>query len=146
MDWEKCQKEFIRKVEIDGDKIKSILKMADIELGIIKNIPVNDNSASKLVKDYYEIIKELMTALLLSYGLKSDNHECLVSFTKRKYPRYEYEVKIIHDLKNIRNRVSYDGFFVKKGYIENNRLELWHIIDLLKKLVEDNVPKPGQTD
>ena len=34
MDFERCMKEFIRKVEIDNDKIKSILKMAEIELNI----------------------------------------------------------------------------------------------------------------
>ena len=146
MNWEKCQKEFIRKAGADIDKIKSILKMAGIELSIIKNIPINDDSASKLAKDYYEIIKELMAALLLSYGFKSENHECLISFIKQKYPQHEYEVGAIHDLKNIRNRISYDGFFVRKDYLENNKLELEHIIDLLKKLINENVPELGQMD
>ena len=133
-------------MQIDIDKIKSILKMTKLELDIITKIPVSENSASKLAKDYYEIIKELMTALLLSYGLKSENHECLISFMKQKYPQYEYEINIVYTLKNIRNRVSYDGFFVEKHYLESNKLEFEHIIDLFNSLIKTNVPKLGQTD
>lgn len=146
MDFERCEKEFIRKVDKDIEKIKSILKMAELELDIISKIEVNANTASKLAKDYYEIIKELLTALLLSYGLKSSNHECLVSFLKTKYPQYEFESGIIHELKNIRNRISYDGYFVGEDYIAKNKIEFNHIIDLLKKLIKENVPYVGQLD
>ena len=146
MDFERCKKEFIRKVDKDMEKIKSILKMAEIELGIISSIEVNANTASKLSKDYYEIVKELLTALLLSYGLKSSNHECLVSFLKTKYPQHEHETKIIHELKNIRNRVSYDGYFVGEDYITKNKTEFSHIINLLKKLIKESVLNLGQSD
>jgi len=88
MDFERCKKEFIRKVEVDKEKIKSILKMVKIEQEILSKIDIDPNTASKLAKDYYEIIKELLTALLLSNGLKSSNHECLISLlslsTRRK--------------------------------------------------------------
>ena len=146
MNWDKCAKEFIRKVELDIDKVKSILKMAKIESNIITKIPINNESASKLAKDYYEIIKELMIALLLSYGLKSENHECLISFVKHKYPRYEYEIEVIHELKGIRNRVSYDGFFIEESYITSKKLEFKHIIDILKRLIDEKVPELGQMD
>jgi len=79
-------------------------------------IKIDQETASVIASDYYEIIKELLTALLLKNHLKSDNHECLISFFKQNFPEYEYEAKIIHQLKNIRNRVSYDGIFVKKDY------------------------------
>ena len=39
----------------------------------------------KLVSEYYEVIKELLIALLLKQGLKSYNHECLISFFKKEY-------------------------------------------------------------
>ena len=85
MDYERCRKEFIRKVDVDKEKIKSMIKMANIEQGLIAEVKLDSNSASKLVKDYYEIIKELLIALMLSCGLKSDNHECLISFFKNKF-------------------------------------------------------------
>ena len=146
MDFERCKKEFIRKVEKDTEKIKSILKMTNLELGIISKIEINADTSSKLVKDYYEVIKELLIALLLSYGLKSSNHECLVSFLKMEFPMHEYEAKTIHELKNMRNRVSYDGYFVDQDYVNKNKPEFEHIISLLNELIKDNVPNLGQLD
>jgi len=36
MDWNICMKEYIRKVEIDNEKIKSILKMCSVRLKFVK--------------------------------------------------------------------------------------------------------------
>lgn len=138
MNWQKCLEEHIIKVDKDSEKIKSIIRMCDIRLKIVKQIKINQETASVIAYDYYEIIKELLTALLLKNRLKSDNHECLISFFKQNFPEYEYETKIIHQLKDVRNRVSYDGIFVKKEYVETNKLEFQHIIYLLKKLLESS--------
>ena len=138
MDWKICLQEHIKKVDQDGEKISSILKMCDIRLRVLQGVELDEETASVIAADYYEVIKELLTALLLKNGLKSDNHECLISFFKFKFPKYEYEAKVVHQLKNVRNRVSYDGVFVKKEYIETNKLEFQHIIDLLKKLLENS--------
>jgi len=72
---------------------------------------------------------------LLKHGLKSNNHECSISFFKKKFPQNEYEAATIHNLKNVRNRVSYNGVFVKKEYVLENKLEFEHIIKLLNGLV-----------
>lgn len=146
MDFDRCKREVIRTVEKDIDKIKSIIKMSELELKIISKIEINNDTASKLSKDYYEIIKELLTALLLAHGMKSSNHECLISFFKHNFPQYEFEAKIMHELKNIRNRVSYDGCFIEGGYISRNMVEFTHIIGLLKNLIRDSVPELGQSD
>jgi len=135
MSWENCKKEHIRKVEVDNEKIKSILKMASVRLDFLKKQEVDEKTASIITEGYYEVIKELLTALLLKNGLKSDNHECLISFFKNKFPKYEYEVNVLYELKNIRNRIEYDGFFVDKSYLDKNKLEFEHIIVLLKKLI-----------
>ena len=74
-------------------------------------------------------------ALLLKHGLKSDNHECLISFFKDKFPQYDYEAKAIYQLKEVRNRVTYDGVFVKEDYIKRNVLEFKNIITLLDNLI-----------
>ncbi|MBU4284034.1 MAG: hypothetical protein KJ968_02935 [Nanoarchaeota archaeon] len=136
MNWQKCLEEHITRVDKDSEKIKSIIRMCNIRLKIVKQIKIDQETASVIASDYYEVIKELLTALLLKNELKSDNHECLISFFKQNFPEYEYETKIIHQLKDVRNRVSYDGVFVKKDYIDINKLEFQHIINLLKKLLE----------
>jgi uncharacterized protein (UPF0332 family) len=137
MDWDICKKDHIRKVRVDKDKIGSILKMCSVRLKFVKKQEVDNETASIVTEGYYEIIKELLTALLLKNGLKSDNHECLISFFKKNYSEYEYEINIIYELKNIRNRISYNGLFVEKQYLIKNKLEFEHIIKLLIKLVRE---------
>ncbi|MBS3143865.1 hypothetical protein J4446_03265 [Candidatus Woesearchaeota archaeon] len=80
MDWDICEKENIRKVSVDEDKIDSILKMCSARFKFVKKQEIDKETASIITENYYEIIKELLTALLLKNGLKSDNHECLISY------------------------------------------------------------------
>jgi uncharacterized protein (UPF0332 family) len=137
MHWSTCLQEHIKNIEPDQEKIASIRKMCDIRLKVTKNIGLDEETASIIATDYYEVLKELLVALLLKNGLKSDNHECLISFFKHNFPQYEYEAQIMHALKNVRNRVSYDGIFVKEEYINSNKLEFEHIIKLLHGILED---------
>jgi uncharacterized protein (UPF0332 family) len=137
MPWETCRSEHIKTVQPDRERINSIIKMCRVRLRVTEEVKLDDQTASIIATDYYEIIKELLTALLLKHGLKSDNHECLIAFFKNRYPQYEYETSAIHQLKDVRNRVSYEGIFVQKSYIEMNRLEFRHIIELLEKLLSE---------
>lgn len=135
MKWDEC-KGHVKKVDVDGEKIVSILKMCKAREKILLKLEIDDETASIIASDYYEVIKELLVALLLKNGLKSDNHECLISFFKENYPEYEYEVKTIHQLKDVRNRANYDGIFVKKEYVLMNKREFENIIGLLHEIVE----------
>lgn len=57
-------------------------------------------------------------------------------FFKEYYKQYDFEIKLIHELKHVRNLVSYEGFFVSKDYIERNKNNFENAIIKLKKLVE----------
>ena len=135
MNWEICEKEHIKKIQTDKEKIGSIIKLTNARLKVIKQINKDDETASIITADYYEVIKELLTALLLKHGFRSDNHECLISFLKKYYKEYEYETNLIFELKNIRNRINYDGIFVRKSYLIKNELEFNNIIEILKNLI-----------
>src|SRR3989344_8892741 len=126
----------MKEIQVDQGRINSIIKMSDLILRVTKEIKKDEETVSVIVANYYEIIKELLTALLLKNGMKSDNHECLISFFKKHY-NYEYENKLVHELKNIRNRIHYEGVFVKESYLDKNELELNHIIELLKRLINE---------
>ena len=131
MSWEKCKVEQVRKVEIDIERVNSILRMCLIRLRVVQGILLDRETASIVAEDYYEIIKELLTALLLLQGLKSENHECLIAFFKQAYPAKEYETGIIFELKKIRNKISYEGFFIELEYVQRNMVEFRHIIHFL---------------
>ncbi len=138
MGWEECIGH-LRNVSKDVDKAKSILKLCNVRLRIVLGVKLDSETASIIAEDYYEIIKELLTALLLLSGKKSDNHECLIAFFKKDYPQKEYEIATIYELKRIRNAIDYEGLFVDKSYVERNRLELKHIIEFLTREVEEKL-------
>ncbi len=139
MSWEECAATHIRRVELDSDKVNSILKLCAVRLRVVKLIPLDGETASVIAEHFYEIMKELLTALLLLHGLKSDNHECLLAFFKKIYPEKEYEIKVLYNLKIIRNKIDYEGLFVDKEYIERNRLEFIHIITFLHDEIQERL-------
>jgi uncharacterized protein (UPF0332 family) len=145
MSWQNCVKEFIKMVEADKEKVNSIIKMSSVRLRLLKQQVADEETASPITADYYEIIKELLVALALLHGFKSDNHECLIAFFKEYYPQYEYEVTIIYKLKNNRNKISYNGFFVKKQYLDENRKEFERIINLLNNLLSEKLKSFNKT-
>ena len=60
MNWDKCRQEFIRDIEIDCEKIKSILKMSEVRAGFLKKQEYDEKTCSIITEGYYETIKELL--------------------------------------------------------------------------------------
>jgi len=116
----------------DKEKAKSILKMTDTTLKMIKEINI-DKFSSNITKEYYEIIRELMTIILLLDGYKTygeGSHKKLIEYLELNYREFDKsEIYFIDDLRNIRNKIAYDGFFVEINYILNNIKNIQRIIE-----------------
>src|SRR3989344_8925910 len=85
MNFRDCiEKRLVKKIQPNKDMASSLVKLANIRLENLGNLK---NSTLK-AETYYEIIKELITALLAIEGYKSYSHECLISFAKNKYQDY----------------------------------------------------------
>lgn len=136
MPWKKCEQEFIRNVEIDSEKISSIVETAELRLKYIKTAKANKENVSFIIEGYYEIIKELLVALLLLYGLRSKNHQCLISYFYNKYENYEGEAYLIAQMSYLRNRLDYYGEQIDFGFYEKNKNEFESIIKILVNLVK----------
>lgn len=139
MSWDLCLKEFITNISKDKSRAAALLKMASLRYEFWSNLKFDSKYSSIAVDGYYEVIKELLTALLYLEGYKSENHECLIAYLKQKYPEMAYEVGFIHQLKTIRNDIDYKGFFVNSEYLDRNMLELKHIIETLIKLIKNKL-------
>jgi uncharacterized protein (UPF0332 family) len=116
MNFNLCQKHYLKRIFIDKDKIKSMLKIVNNRLNFIKEVKNKKQYSSIICEQYYEIIKELLIALLISHGFKSKNHECLISFFKHSFPEYEYESIIIYNLKIKRNKLDYEEKLIEDSY------------------------------
>ena len=51
----------------------------------------------------------------------------------------KYEIAFIDDLRVTRNKIAYDGFFVKESYIDRKLNEILKIIDKLKGIVRKKI-------
>lgn len=136
MDWNLCKSKFIRIVEKDYEKINSIIKSSDKRLSFLQSNKVTVDNVSFIVEGYYEIIKELLVALLLKNGLKSGNHQCLISFFYKEHKDFEFEANLISQMSYLRNRLDYYGEIIDFNFYDKNKEEFDKIILLIKKLIQ----------
>jgi len=139
MDWNECKNKFIRNVEIDKERINAILKKSMQRLKRAKNTEINLENISFVVEDYYEVIKELLVALLLKNGLRSKNHQCLISYFYKENPDYEKEAYLISQMSFFRNRLEYYGEDIPIDFYEDNKEEFEKVINLITKLINKNI-------
>ncbi|MDO8517624.1 MAG: hypothetical protein Q7S33_05880 [Nanoarchaeota archaeon] len=123
------------KITPDKKRAKSILNMVLLIEERIKN----ENKVkfvSLIICDYYEIIKELITAILLIDGYKTLSHKDLIDYLSENYKEFsEQEIDLIDNLRIFRNRISYEGFEIDKDYLARNENSFMQIIKKLKELV-----------
>ncbi|MBW2976987.1 hypothetical protein KY347_06085 [Candidatus Woesearchaeota archaeon] len=135
MSWGLCASKFIRNVEVDEEQIISIVETADKRLEFIKSNKVTNENVSFIVENYYEIVKELLVALLLKNGIKSSNHQCLISYFYKEFPDYEFEANLISQMSRLRNRLNYYGEKIDFEFYDKNKKEFGKLIALIKNLI-----------
>jgi len=122
----------------DKEKAKSILKMVDSTLEMIAQI--NKKFSSNIAKEYYDVIRELTTIILLLDGFKTIGegaHKRLIEYLSKNYKTFSnYEISIIDDLRITRNKIAYDGFFVPEDYINRKINIINSIIKKLKSVIK----------
>lgn len=130
------------KVTPDEERAKSIVKMVNTTLELVKTVDTVRFS-SNVVKDYYDVIRELLSVILLLDGLKTQGegaHKKLIEYVGRAYSLFsEHELSLIDDLRIARNKIAYDGFFVPHDYLPRNKKAIETIIDKLKRFVDERL-------
>ncbi|MCD6589709.1 hypothetical protein J7K74_00800 [Candidatus Woesearchaeota archaeon] len=126
---------YLIKITPDKERARSILKMVNL---IEERIKIQDKESmtALIISDYYEIIKELLTALLLIDGYKTLSHKELIEYVERNYKEFtRYEISLMDNLRTLRNRVVYEGLFIEKSYLDRNEDSVKRIIKKLKGLI-----------
>ena len=131
----------IIKVAPDKEKAKSLLIMVSLREQSLKELEKVKTHSTIIAETYYEIIKELCTAIALAKGYKSagDNaHKDLIAFVK-KYGFEESEIESMQDLRIRRNKSSYEGKPIEEVYLENKKQDLLKIIEKSKKILKEKL-------
>lgn len=124
----------------DTAMVEELLKLAGHREAFWKSVKEKAKMFPSLfVEGYYEIIKELATAVLLLDGWKALNHECLFSYLKEKKPDLELDFEYLLELKDLRNSIDYRGVQVSYSLWQQNELKIQLTMTRLKEYVCDRL-------
>jgi len=128
----------IIRVKIDKQKAKALIGMAKITLERL-NETREDKYPTNTLKDYYDVIHEIMEALACIRGIKTKGdgaHQELIDYVCKEYKLNEGIRIFIQEIREFRNRISSEGFIINPGYITLNNEKIKDIISILIKLGE----------
>ncbi|MBU1136367.1 MAG: hypothetical protein ABIG37_01440 [Nanoarchaeota archaeon] len=131
-------KEEIFRITKDIERAKDLFEMAKERLQDLPLIP--KIRTYKIIEEYYEIIKELLTAIMYSDGYKTLSHKKLIEYFEKNYNEIDYSgIKIIDSLRKFRNDVVYYGKKISENFLINNEKEIKKIISQLLKIAERKI-------
>lgn len=107
--------------------------MTELREQLVKRMPLPQFS-TLLVEEYYEIVKELITAIMSTEGWKTVSHELLVGYLAKFYPQFRpEEIALIDQLRTIRNDIAYRGIMISSEYLQRNEPAINAAIEKLKQ-------------
>ncbi len=127
--------EDIFKISKDKDRAKDLFEMAKERLDLIRLIP--KDKAYKIIEEYYEIIKELLTAIMYSDGYKTLSHVKLIEYFSSNYKILDdNKIKLIDTLRKFRIGIVYYGRKISKEFLINYEEVINNIVKILIPVVE----------
>src|SRR3989344_356087 len=99
--------EEIFRITKDMERAGDLLEMAKERIDMIKILP--RDKPYKFVEEYYEIIKELLTALMYLDGYKILSHKKLIEYFADNNEIEHSEIKLVDSLRKFRNDIMYYG-------------------------------------
>ncbi len=130
------------KITPDKEKAKSILRMVETTMNMISTVDA-ERFPSNVIVEYYNVIRQLMTALVLLDGFKTKGegaHKKLIEYMDENYEEFSgYEINLIDELRTIRNKIEYDGFFVKIDYLERKKRDITQVIAKLNGTITKKI-------
>jgi hypothetical protein len=129
---EYIKKKLVRKTTIDKQLIKSLIQTAESDLIFFKESKITENSARKIVSNYYDILREILEAIANKDGYKFYSHEAFTNYLKE----LKSEISIANKFDRfriIRNNINYYGLEITVEEAEEYKKDLLEIINTLKK-------------
>ncbi len=128
------------KISKNIERAEDLFEMAKERLEILKLIP--KDKTYKLVEEYYEIIKELLTAVMYADGYKTLSHIKLIEYFSLNYVELNsQEIRLINILRKFRNEILYYGKKISHDFMINYEKDIKKIIKDLFGVVKKKIKK-----
>ena len=127
------------KITPNKERAKNILETVQL---LENRIIIQDRKtmSSLILADYYEIMKELITAILFVDGYKTLNHTDLIEYISNKYKELnKNDINILNNIRILRHKVSYEGYKAPSSYLERNEEDFKMIINKLKEILNEKI-------
>ena len=99
--------------------------------------------SSNVAKEYYDVIRELISVVLLLDGYKTYGegaHKRQIEYIAANYKELNgHEIFLIDELRITRNKIAYDGFFVENNYIKRKIKDIKAITGKLRKIIKSKI-------
>lgn len=134
--------EELRKISPDKERARSLVKLASLRYGKIKTFD-EEKESSLIAEGYYEVAKELITAILFADGYKTLSHKDLIEYLGLHYSKEfnNLDITLLDHLRRLRNNIVYYGSFVEPSYIKRNKEDVHKIISKLLELCDKKLNK-----
>lgn len=131
----------IFRITKDVERARDLLEIAKERVEIIKLIP--RDKTYKIIEDYYEIILELMTAIMYCDGYKTLNHVDLINYISAncKKELNESQIRIIDTMRKSRHGIVYYGRKITIDFLINNEDNIKDVIKILMAILENKLNK-----
>jgi len=128
------------KITPNTERAKNILAMVSLLESRIK-LQDPKTMSSLILADYYEIIKEIITALLLVDGYKTVSHKDLIEYVSVHHNDIftGHELTFLNDLRMLRNRIVYEGYNAPCSYLDRNEALFKQIISKCKNVLKNKI-------
>ncbi|MFH1064823.1 MAG: hypothetical protein V1729_07090 [Candidatus Woesearchaeota archaeon] len=131
----------ITKIQPDKQKSEALRKMVDITLQRLNTTDMEKYPTNTL-DDYYNIIHKLMEAITFVEGIKVKGegaHKELIDYIAEQYSFDEQTREFLQQMRDYRNRISYEGFMIHKNYIELNKEKIIKIVRRLSEVLDSKI-------
>lgn len=126
--------------DIDLEKIKSMLEIADEDLEVIKELKKTSTPKwNTLYKLNYDVLHTLAEAFLSLDKVKSLNHQCLFAYLCVKHPELELDWDFFERIRTKRNGIQYYGVTVDEKDWKEVEMTLYLYINLFKKEIKKKI-------
>ena len=100
----------IRVRQPDKERVKSIVESAKINAKIAKTVNLNEDSATVVVREIYESVRQLGDAKWWALGYEPRNHEICMEILKESNIKEKLLLNHLSRFKRMRNDANYRGF------------------------------------
>lgn len=124
----------VRKSNPDFEQAKSLVMMSEQNFSAIQQIPLTQQTASILLSQAYESLRQVIEAICLTKGFKVYSHEAYTFYLKDC--KKDYEAQVFDRLRRLRNGITYYGKPVSVAVAQQGIEDVKKLSTLLKTMMQ----------